>query len=534
MNPWIVGGTTLLLGGALGAGACALFGSSAELVNPSTAAGVVFEDLDGDGERDEGEPGIAGVSVLVNVGPSQVRVLTSTEGAYRIEMPSTRFSVAVDDTTLGFDARLTTYNEGYGLEIPPGLASTDLDFGYQRVEPVEQASASGTVFEDLDGDGDRDEGEPGIAGVELTVTRSGGATTVTTDADGVWEYRDDRIQHGVTVDTATLPFTGRLTTYDEGYGLEVPPGLASTDLDFGYQRTEGGSVSGVVFEDLDADGSRGDGEPGIAGVTVVLGSPDGTGGRATATTDADGSWTHAGRTGRTVVAVEVSTLPSRPDAIPSQTTAPSTYALDVTGETDRRDLALGFTWVSPATRPGELGGSSSTEEPSAPDEPSPTPTAPPSEEADACVLPGTWDLREQPFLDQIAALGAGQVPGGIDAEHVSGNYLITLGADGTYRASRNDWSFRIAIPEGALVVTIDADDSGTWEASGSSLSISEPAGQADVDFAIEQGGQRVPLPVAPPQTVGTDAISGTGSYVCRGDVLEVTFDGVTSTLDRRG
>ena len=296
-----------------------------------------------------------------------------------------------------------------------------------------------------------------------------------------------------------------------------------------------GTAAGVVFEDLDGDGQRAEDEPGLSGVAVVVSSSsDGTSDRVE--TDEDGSWSSGDLEGPHTVSVDAATLPTRDGAEPSRTTEPGVYELDLAAGDTRSDVDFGFEWVS--RDEAAVGGSAGGEDPEPEPEPADDPTTPPPTEeaapADECDLVGTWDLREQPFLDQISAAASGAAPTSISAEHVGGNYLVELRGDGSYTATRDDWTFRIGAPQGAIRVTISSVDTGTWSATEDEISIAEPAGEADVDFAVEQGGQVVPLPIPPPETVGTDAIAGSGPYTCVGDVLEVTFEGVTSTLDRVG
>jgi hypothetical protein len=56
-----------------------------------TARGVVFEDLDGDGRRDDGEPGVPGVRV--SDGRSVVE--TDSKGSYELEIAEEAFVFVV-------------------------------------------------------------------------------------------------------------------------------------------------------------------------------------------------------------------------------------------------------------------------------------------------------------------------------------------------------------------------------------------------------------------------------------------------------
>ena len=184
------------------------------------------------------------------------------------------------------------------------------------------------VWLDVNGDGVQDAGEPGIAGVGVTV--SPGGVQRTTGANGIWLTDDGRVPpqwlpegtYTVTVDTATLP-AGLTPTFD----ATPPPDSTSTvtlgenevnlDQDFGY--TGAGSVGDFVWLDFDADGAQDAGEPGIPGVDVsvvwagfdlVLGTADDVS-YGTVTTDASGLYLVDGLpAGPVRVTVDPTSLPA--------------------------------------------------------------------------------------------------------------------------------------------------------------------------------------------------------------------------------
>jgi hypothetical protein len=217
---------------------------------------------------------------------------------------------------------------------------------------------------------------------------------------------------------------------------------------------------------------------------------------ATTTTTAGGSDTPAD--GSTEDTSSQPTDPSTDSAVPSSTTTSTTIVADSGGG------------VSPTTTtepPAETTTSTTT-----------TTTTPPA--AGEC-LTGVWRLRSQEFLDEIIAIAG--TPELTDWTFVGGEYLVTLGADGTYRGERKAWQTRIATAQGAIITTISSDDAGTYTVDGNQLSIADSGGPADVTLQLDTGGGVQDLPIGGQQTVGTDAISGTGTYECTGDVLAVTL-----------
>ncbi|MAT06252.1 MAG: hypothetical protein CL424_14535 [Acidimicrobiaceae bacterium] len=145
-------------------------------------------------------------------------------------------------------------------------------------------------------------------------------------------------------------------------------------------------------------------------------------------------------------------------------------------------------------------------------------------------LTGIWRLRSQEFLDEIIRVaGQGQ---DITMTHRSGEYRVTLRDDGTYTGRRDQWQFASGTAQGTIVTTIDSTDPGSWSSSGDQLTISDPGSPATVRIQLEVGGQLQDLPLGMgSQTVGSDAISGTGTFTCEENVLTTTYDGITATFD---
>jgi hypothetical protein len=102
----------------------------------------VWEDVDGDGIQDAGEPGIPNVTVNLNVpGLDGVRGtaddvfiasdLTDGNGNYLYDgLPLGVYSVDPDETTVPAGYVLTTANDPETVDLGPGEDFLDADFGY--------------------------------------------------------------------------------------------------------------------------------------------------------------------------------------------------------------------------------------------------------------------------------------------------------------------------------------------------------------------------------------------------------------------
>ena len=150
----------------------------------------------------------------------------------------------------------------------PSASVAKINFCYGAV--------SGKVFRDDNGNGVQDAGEPGMAGV--TVSLSGVGTT-TTDGNGNYSF------------TANAPANYTVsTTPPSGYDCITPCSVnislqvdQTTTVNFALRPRA--SIAGKVFHDTNNNGVQDAGEASIAGVTVTL---DGTG--QTRTTAGDGSY----------------------------------------------------------------------------------------------------------------------------------------------------------------------------------------------------------------------------------------------------
>jgi uncharacterized repeat protein (TIGR01451 family) len=183
------------------------------------------------------------------------------------------------------------------------IVSNDTANGYNFGESGQ--GLSGYVYFDLDDDGYIDDGESGISGVTLTLsgTTSGSSNVcnvispspciVTTNASGFYNfaglptsggsgytitetqptsYGDGRERAGTlggTVDNSGFDDTAARNRISE------IPILNTNDLGTGYNFGErGGSLSGYVYNDIDNDGSKETGEPGILSVLITLTGTD--------------------------------------------------------------------------------------------------------------------------------------------------------------------------------------------------------------------------------------------------------------------
>jgi hypothetical protein len=123
------------------------------------------------------------------------------------------------------------------------------------------ANLSGTIFEDVNGDGDMT-GDSGLDGVEVYLSFGGSnVDTVTTAGGGLFAFSMDQ---GVGSYTVLTNIAGKAPTTSNVFAYNGDGNPMTGNIGF-YQ----GSISGKVFEDMNDNGAF-DSEPGLANWTVEI------------------------------------------------------------------------------------------------------------------------------------------------------------------------------------------------------------------------------------------------------------------------
>ena len=262
---------------------------------PASLGNFVWEDRDGDGIQDAGEPGIPNVTVRLYDATSNLADTTTTDanGLYAfVNLPAGPYFVqfarpagyqptpadrGADDAADSDASQLT------GRTVPTALLSGEddptWDAGFFR-----PASVGDYVWLDENWDGVQDPGEEGLPNVRVQLLNSTGgvAQTTTTDINGLYLFSDlPPGTYTVRVDSTSLPAglaANQTFDPDATRNHQTTVTLASGDAirtaDFGYNWRPPSSVLGAigdrVWVDADADGAQDSGEPGIPNVRMLL------------------------------------------------------------------------------------------------------------------------------------------------------------------------------------------------------------------------------------------------------------------------
>lgn len=233
-------------------------------------------------------------------GVSNARRTVSNTKSNFINTSFNSFFIGSGNVTLNVADIATGFVVGpvlYALAVVPE-AGVSVTVTYYYVEKTSPTIISGTIWDDYNGNGVMEPGEPGLAGVILSLLDEFGSPTAipnaTTDVDGYYEFTG--VTPGNYYVVYGLPSGYTVTTDSDGVDgsnsmfVTVSSGQ-TTNANVGMMIPPPPIVSGIIWEDTDGDGIIGIGESRLTGITVSLldeaGAPTGL----TATSDVDGIYT---------------------------------------------------------------------------------------------------------------------------------------------------------------------------------------------------------------------------------------------------
>ncbi|UTH11698.1 SdrD B-like domain-containing protein [Macrococcoides canis] len=267
----------------------------------------VWVDADKDGQQDENEEPVSGVTVTLKDDTGKVIATTTTDetGHYIFEDLEDGTYTVEFTVPEGYEVTPVTSNEenvdgnSNKAETPATIDGKDnmtIDLGLV-VSEKPCVKIGDYVWNDENRNGIQDEGEQPIAGVTVTLEDENGKVIATTTTDENGYYAFECVEPGKYVVNFETPEGMTPTVKNEGDndgkdsdGTRVPVTVGEEDdltIDSGFYETR--DLGNYVWVDADKDGQQDENEEPVSGVTVTL--KDDTGKViATTTTDETGHY----------------------------------------------------------------------------------------------------------------------------------------------------------------------------------------------------------------------------------------------------
>jgi hypothetical protein len=288
-------------------------------VIPGTISGFVYEDVNGNGVMDPGEPGITNATMTLSGvdeygNPVMQVATTASDGSYQFTnlTPGT-YSVTISQPTGYLPGHDNVGSAGGTVQAPLSIAQiplvdggTDINYNFGEVR---NASLSGYVYEDANNSGQYVPPDQPLSGVTVNLTGVNDlgnqvSQTTTTAADGSYSF--SQLRPGVyTLTKATTPagyLDGKDTAGSQG-GVAGTDQISQINLDSNVNGVNNdfaeilpSSLSGYVYQDLQGTGVRNANDPGVGGVSLTLTGTNDLGAALslTLTSNADGSYSFTG------------------------------------------------------------------------------------------------------------------------------------------------------------------------------------------------------------------------------------------------
>ncbi len=296
------------------------------LAAPAMISGMKYEDADGDGVKDAGEVGLQGWVISLT---GSATALDTTDGSGNYSFTNLAAGTYTVREVVKSGWVQTTANPA-DITLAMGDTVSGVNFGNFHLPVI-----SGMKFNDLNGNGVKDNGESGLANWIIKAVK--GVTTKfdTTDANGEYSFSFTLAQLGTWVISEELQ-SGWAQTFPAGgtYSIALASGTNSTNTDFGNQQFS--SISGSKYDDFDGD-SVTSGDAKLSGWVIKLFKNNAIVSRTT--TNGSGDYTFTNLTPGTYVVQEslrvgwIQTYPSVSNSVPAVddvNEGPRAYSVTIT------------------------------------------------------------------------------------------------------------------------------------------------------------------------------------------------------------
>ena len=336
------------------------------LIEAGLIEGLVFYDPNLNGVFDTGDVPLPGVEVYAYDENDNLVATTTTgsDGGYAFRLPPGNYKLRYNTAQIPPAYTLVTTTDEYLVTAAAGTEIGGFNFGV-----ASNGRISGTVYGDVDSDGTQGPGEPGLAGITVSLLLNDGTNTTlvstqVTDASGAYAFTGLAATapgstyivqvntDGLDADTYETTPTGYPSGANTGtssWSTQLTANQNIEDIDWGYPLVPGDyyKIGGTIYKGN--TGTLQPSDPKIAGVTVTVevdedgdGTYDNT---YTLTTDSNGNFEVGGikKGSKVRVTVDDNTLPNKSYAItgdPDGGSSPSNVWVidDLQGDTENLDF----------------------------------------------------------------------------------------------------------------------------------------------------------------------------------------------------
>ena len=251
--------------------------------NAAIITGTLFNDANNNGVFDLGEATFSGEQVSIS-GTLSLITSTNAAGTYAFAVGAGTFLIG-SSVPAGY---YRTTPEILALDTVTNTTYPNQNFGFSNNATA--ATIYGTVFDDFNGNGLPDLGETGLSGAVIRLISGGTAVaTYTTGLSGAYAFSVS-VPGVFRVQEINPP--GYFSTSPDQINVLVALGN-SYQVNFGdSNRSDVGSVHGLVFDDANANGVQDLTETGLAGVVITTTADGPGGGVVSATTSVQGQYSY--------------------------------------------------------------------------------------------------------------------------------------------------------------------------------------------------------------------------------------------------
>jgi len=208
----------------------------------ATKSGYKFNDLNANGVWDQGEPGLEDWTITLSgtdgLGNSvNMTAQTDVNGAYSFMVNPGTYDVTETILADWYQSNPGTplSPAGYSINLTSGQTDSDNDFGN-----FHKATKSGHKFNDLNANGDWDQGEPAAANWTITLTGTDGLgnsvnLSTQTDVNGAYSFMVNPGSYTVNETILADWYQSKPGTPESpaGYSINLTSGQTDSDNDFG-------------------------------------------------------------------------------------------------------------------------------------------------------------------------------------------------------------------------------------------------------------------------------------------------------------